>query len=152
MNIESSQQHNQSIKPHQVYPEIIQKIIKHKLRMLSKLFSVVAVAGALFSAAEAGMGGPCGSGLGETLMCNCRRGRNCGYLEYYKPGGSVDMNSPHYSSWRSDHKRGTYGGEWDEDEEQIPEALYDSRLPKEWRYAKPRQLAFANFQNDEDLW
>ena len=67
--------------------------------------------------AQAGIGGPCGSGLGERLMCHCRRARNCGYLEYKK---DWRINHVPYSSWRSDHPRGSLGGNrYDEDDESV---------------------------------
>jgi hypothetical protein len=52
--------------------------------------------------------------VGEPLLCHSRRGRNCGYLEYKN-----DWRENHvpYSSWRSDHPRGSYGGNsYDESE------------------------------------
>jgi hypothetical protein len=66
-----------------------------------------------------------GNEVGEPLLCHSRRGRNCGYLEYYKPNGRIDFNSPSYSSWRADHPRGSRGGNrydvgrlWDEDDDE----------------------------------
>eukprot|EP00943_MAST-04B_sp_MAST-4B-sp1_P005896 g5896.t1 len=56
----------------------------------------------------------------EPLLCHSRRGRNCGYLEYYKPNGKIDFDSPSYSSWRSDHPRGSMGGNrYDAEDESV---------------------------------
>ena len=99
--------------------------------------------------AQAGIGGPCGSGLGERLMCHCRRARNCGYLEYYKPGGKIDYNSPHYSGWRSDHPRGTMGGEWDTLSDDRD--AYPSFLPRRWARESANTIApFARFEGSAD--
>ena len=55
--------------------------------------------------------------VGEPLLCHGRRGRNCGYLEYKK---DWRINHVPYSSWRSDHPRGSLGGNrYDEDDEMV---------------------------------
>ena len=49
--------------------------------MFLKTLFAMAAAGTLLTGAEAGIGGPCYSGVGERLLCHCRS-RGCGYLDY----------------------------------------------------------------------
>ena len=84
----------------------------------------------------------------EPLLCHSRRGRNCGYLEYYKPNGKVDMKSPSYSSWRSDHPRGSYGGNrYDEDADENVGDFHATRARIRSRSFKQPPVRWASDEN-----
>ena len=60
--------------------------------MFLKTLFAMAAAGTLLSGAEAGIGGPCYSGVGERLLCHCRA-RGCGYPDEAESVGQSRWNA-----------------------------------------------------------
>lgn len=76
--------------------------------------------------------------VGEPLLCHGRQGRKCGYLEYKR---DWRVNHVPYSSWRSEHPRGSLGGNsYDEDDESVGLGFAGSRFRHAVNNQRPKTL------------